>query len=362
MRQLMAVTRDTLRLAKQLRIMLDRRVDVVVRQLVEAWARGGEEIDGEWEAAIADLIANSSGGRWPNRLQIARASRAQQALSMTTEQVVGLAEFSGVTVSTGAREVSTEAAFWQARLIASQMPEQAGTAAELAARFDRVQAEAIGAIVERTTEQITALTRPLPAFATDAMKRALVRGVAIGENPRAAAKRMVDLAQSHFNGGLTRALVIARTEMLDAHRSASAAAQLANEDVLRGWVWHAQLDSRTCPSCWARHGTVHDLTEVGPNDHQQGRCSRTPVTKSWAELGFDDIIEPVSLLPDAGEVFAGLSRDEQLKVMGPVRLKALDAGVLSLADLAVRKDNPGWRPSWVPMSTKAVRRRMLRSA
>lgn len=358
----MAVDHTTIRLAKQLRVRVDQHVDTAVRQLVEAWARGWEEINGEWEAAILDLVLNSRGGKWPSRVQIARASRVRQALAIATEQVTGLAEFAGVTVSTGARDVSGEAALWQARLIASQMPDQAGTTAQLVARFDRVEAEAIAAIVERTVEQITSATRPLSALAANSMKRALVRGVALGENPRVAARRMVDRVQGEFNGGLSRALVIARTEILDAHRSSTAAAQLANADVLSGWMWLAKLDKRTCPACWARHGTVHDLAETGPDDHQQGRCARLPVTKSWAELGFHDVIEPAPLVPDAGQVFADLSRADQLRIMGPIRLKALDTGVLSLADMAVPKNNPGWRRSWVPLSNNAVRRHLVRSA
>lgn len=358
----MAISHQTIRLAKQLRVVLDERVDAAVRRLVEAWARGWEEINGEWEAAIYDLVVNSRDGKWPTRMQIARASRVQQALAIATEQVTGLAEFTGVTVSTAAREVSGEVGLWQARLIASQMPDQAGTTAQLIARFNRVEAEAIAAIVERTTEQITAATRPLSAGATDAMKRALVRGVALGENPRVAARRMLQRVEGEFNGGLSRALVIARTEMLDAHRSATAAAQLANADVLTGWMWLAKLDKRTCPACWARHGSIHDLGETGPDDHPQGRCARMPVTKSWAELGFEDVIEPEPVVPDAAQVFADLPRVDQLAIMGPVRLKALDDGVLDLADMAVRKDNPDWRRSWVPISTKTVRRHLIRSA
>lgn len=358
----MAIGHQTLRLASQLRVVLDNSVDQAVRALVEAWARGWEEINGEWEAAIYDLVVNSRDGHWPTRMQIARASRVQQALAVATEQVTGLAEFTGVTVSTSSREVSGETAMWQARLIASQMPDQAGTTAQLVAQFDRVDPEAIAAIVERTTEQVTARTKPLSALATDSMKRALVRGVALGENPRVAARRMLQRVEGEFNGGLSRALVIARTEMLDAHRSATAAAQMANADVLAGWMWLAKLDNRTCPSCWARHGTIHDLHETGPDDHPQGRCGRMPVTKSWAELGFDDVIEPEPVVPDAGQVFAGLPRADQLAIMGPIRLKALDDGVLDLSDMAVRKDNPDWRRSWVPISTKTVRRHLVRSA
>jgi hypothetical protein len=86
---------------------------------------------------------------------------------------------------------------------------------------------------------------------------------------------------------------------------------------------------------------------------QQGRCARLPKTKTWAELGFD-IPEPPSLLPDAGEVFAGLPQADRLAIMGPTRLHALDDGLASLADMATRRRTPGWRDSWAPTPARGL--------
>jgi len=52
----------------------------------------------------------------------------------------------------------------------------------------------------------------------------------------------------------------------------------ANQDVVEGWIWHADLGSlRTCGSCWAMHGSFHPVTEV-LDDHYNGRCAAVPVT------------------------------------------------------------------------------------
>ncbi len=91
------------------------------------------------------------------------------------------------------------------------------------------------------------------------------------------------------------------------------------------------------------HGTEHNLDETGPNDHQQGRCARVPKVKTWRELGFD-LDEPQDVTPDARAWFEGLSREDQVKVMGPDRLAALDAGV-PWHELAQRRVNRGWRDS-----------------
>lgn len=354
----MAIRRETLRLAKELRVVVDGSVDSAIRQLVAAWARAWEQVEAEWVTAIDDLVDASTDGKWPSRREISRARRAQRALTITHAEVLRLADFTGVHVVTAAREVTDEVGVWQARLIASQMPASAGDTATLVATFDRVDADALGAIVERTTEQVTSLSKPLADDATEAMHQALVRGVALGDNPRVAARRMVQQVQGRFNGGLTRAMTIARTEILDAHRSGSAAAQFANDDVLAGWVWQAQLDGRTCPSCWAQHGSQHTLEETGPNDHQQGRCARLPKTKTWRQLGFD-VDEPADLLPDAREQFDKLGRSDQLQVMGATRLHALDSGAIAWADLSTLRRTPGWRDSYVPMRVGDARRKLL---
>lgn len=355
----MAITRRTLRISDQIRVILDQNIDWTVIALVQAWARAWEQVAPEWEAAIEELVALTSTGKWPNRMQIARAQQARLALEAVTRAVTDLAEFTGVTVVATTREVTGEVALWQARLIASQLPEQAGDTALLVARFNRVDPYAIGAIVERTVEQIESWKRPLAADATEAMRAALVRGVALGQNPKVAARRMMRIGEKRFNGGLTRALTLARTEIVDAQRSAAAAHHIEHDDVLTGWTWASKLDDRTCISCWARHGTTHDLAEPGPHDHQQGRCTRLPTTKSWAELGFTDVEEPPSLLVDSQAKFDALPRRRQLAIMGPVRLKAYETGAIGWADLSVRRNNDGWRDSWVPAPVGDVRRRLL---
>lgn len=356
----MAITRHTLRLSRELRLVVTALADQATRQLVAAWAKAWDELDTEMAAAVNDLL-DVGDGEWPTVQQIRRATRAQKALEHATAQLRALSEHTGVLVVEQGGQAAAAGAEFQARIIASQMPPTAGDMATLSAMFDRVSTDAIDAIVRRTTGQVYALSRPLTAEATSAMERALVRGVAVGENPRVAAGNMLARLQGGFNGGLTRALTIARTEILDAHRAGAEVAQAANADVLQGWVWVAQLDKRTCPSCWSRNGSVHDLDEAGPDDHQNGRCARMPKTKTWAQLGFHGIDEPPDLLPDARQVFAGLSKADQVAVMGPGRLAALADGSLSWDGLSRRVQTVGWRDSYATAPLGPPRFRHLSS-
>jgi SPP1 gp7 family putative phage head morphogenesis protein len=282
----MAVTHRTLAILDAIRLDLDRRISTEDRLIVEAWARAWAELRPAWSAAIDRLILIQQQGRKPTRREVSEALRATKAIVATQDAIIALAREQGIRISATLPDLTKAARRLEAEMLASTLPPNIPPGHALAGvTFDRVDPKALDAIVRRTARQVTALTWPLSREATAAMKSILIRGVALGMHPNAAAALMLDRVGLAFNGGLARAVVIARTEMLDAHRAATAAQDKANRDLLTGWQWVASLPSRTCPSCWAMHGTEHDLDEPGPIDHQQGRCARVPLTKSWRELG-----------------------------------------------------------------------------
>jgi SPP1 gp7 family putative phage head morphogenesis protein len=334
-----------------MRVQIDATVDATAADLIRAWAAAWDEVAGEWAVALADLVQNTTGGHWPTRGKVLRAERARRALEVTEAALDQVVAGSEARVLQAVPTLTVSAADWSARIVASQLPPLLPAGAAVA--FNRVDPAAVTAIVERTTEQIHALHRPLSRDAVREMKRTLVRGVAVGDNPRRAAGIMLDRTQGAFNGGRNRALVIARTEMLDAHRAASREQDRANADVLGGWQWVASLDRRCCPSCWSKHGTTYPVEDEGPLDHQQGRCTGVPVTKNWADLGFA-IDEPPSVLADAEATFKALDPDTQVAIMGRGRLDALTSGRVSWGDLSTRRVTDGWRDSYAPTPLRAL--------
>ncbi|MFI7608910.1 phage minor head protein [Micromonospora sp. NPDC049366] len=343
----MAVTRRTLWLLRALRVEVGDHTDEAVRALTAAWVQAWDLLDAEWHAAMADVVAlYAATDRWPAPWQLARIDRLAAAQQQTATALAALAATTNTTVGAGAVEVIAATAAAEPAIMASQLPARLAAAA-LDTYTARITPTVLETIASRARAQIHADTWPLTDDAVQAMRRALVAGVATGAHPTEAARSMVRQVEGAFNGGLGRALNIARTEMLDAYRDTSAAVHAANADVLDGWTWVATLDRRTCPSCWGMHGTHHPLTQPGPWDHHQGRCARMPKVKSWVELGIPDV-EGEDLTPDAEKVFAALPRDEQLAVMGPGRLALLTAGRINFSDLAARRDSLAWRPSYVP--------------
>jgi hypothetical protein len=185
------------------------------------------------------------------------------------------------------------------------------------------------------------------------MKAALVRGVAAGQNPRVAARRMIKQTRGAFDGGLPRAQNIARTEMIDAYRDSARVSRETNPAV-NGWIWFATLDSRTCGSCLAQAGSEHPKSEHGPDDHQQGRCVAIPKTFTWKELGLD-IPEPKHVAKQDGKAwFDKQPAKVQREILGPSRLDAYQSGKIEFSDLSVKHSTDGWRDSYTMPSVASL--------
>lgn len=317
----MPITARTLALARQSKAYTTATVDRYTHQIIRAWAQAWDDLAAAFESELADIMKLE---RWADAMDAERIRQLQRSLSDIVDR--RLAELIN---DTGAQVGST------ARTIANQII--AETAAILESQIDPshwpgfvrpVPIEALDWVAERTTQQITVRHYYLQQEATAAMKRELMLATAAGDNPRAAAERMITRVEDAFNGGLTRATVIARTEMHDASRAAALEQRKANADVLKGWVWFSDLSDRTCPSCWAMHGSTHPVDEPGPIDHHQGRCTALPVTKSAAELGLaggdTPGLEPTQA--DAKAKFEALPEHRQRDILGPDRYEAWKAG------------------------------------
>jgi SPP1 gp7 family putative phage head morphogenesis protein len=348
----MAATKTTIRLATRLRTDLLKVTDQQTRDLVAAWARAWDEVAGDLDAAIQELAANADAGII-SRSAVLRSNRLRFALDGIARQLTRLGEDAGVRIIGDLADVVRQAGAAQEAIIASQLPR---SERDQLRGWDRVDSRQVEAIVQRSTERITSDMWPLSSDSQAVIRREIVRGLAAGTNPRATARRIVQRAQSGFNGGLTRALTISRTETLSAHREAARLAHMANADVLAGWRWQCALSSRTCPACLAKNGELFPVDTPGPDGHPNCRCARSPVTKSWRDLGID-LDEPASVFPDARAWFSEQPDSVQLKIMGSQRLALLKSGDVAWSDLATKKRNPEWRDSWQVTPVKNLGRR-----
>lgn len=333
----MTISRDVLEIEVAMQTVLDTLLDHHTSTLTAAWATAWVSIRDELELALMELAENGDVPGW----RIEKSRRVQEGMAAAGRALEDLAELTGTTITDDAARALGIGVDGEIAMIGAQLPDgHPGVV--------RVDDPQIAAMLGRTTQQITAVTAPISAETDLAIRAELARGMIVGDNPREAARRMMQATEGRFTGGLTRALNISRTEMLDAMRTGQHAADQANAATLAGWTWGAHLDSRTCISCISMHGTEWPVTEPGPIDHHSGRCARIPRTKTWAELGFPGIPEPDLGTVDAGEWFDGLTEHEQRSMLGARGFDAWQAGTFPMDQWSARKSNDGWRDSYVP--------------
>lgn len=340
----MAWSDDSESLLRRLRHQLEQINNDQVRRAAAAWAAGWDDVAPELAHALDNLVIAAGNGRL-TRSQIIRTERLTNALELIAARLSRLFGAVAADVIGDLEHVVNNAGFITELMVNSQLPQNILDGRQQSS-WSRINPIAVDEIVYRATEQITALTYPLADEATAVMKRELVRGMLTGANPRETARRMLANTERRFNGGLSRALTIARTETMDAHRLAAELSERQHADVLLGWTWVATLGERTCPACWSMHGQQFPPSVPGPLGHQNCRCARVPVAKSWADLGFD-IEEPPSILPDREATFAALSAAKQQAILGPARYDAWKAGDYPMSKWSVRRENPDWRASYV---------------
>lgn len=341
----MAVTQQTLSAMADIVSATASLTDRQARTLTRAYAQAWDAVERELAEAVADMLASAKDGT-VTRAQVLKNTRLRRALRHLTDSLEELARDAGVTITKDLHEALRKAGRAQSRVTKTMLPAEAAVA-----DWAMVNEKTIDAIVKRTTQRIESRLKRLPRQQAAVMKRELLRGVSVGSNPRETARRIMKNTQGRFEGGSARAVRIARTETLDAMRAGAAQVDKLNKDVLKGWRWSADLSPRTCQACIGMHGRTFDLDQPGPEGHPNCRCARVPVTKSWADLGFKDIKEPPDLFPSAEAWFKGLGQGEQKRLLGS-NYDAWTAGRFPLSQWAARKENPDWRPSWMPASAK----------
>lgn len=183
------------------------------------------------------------------------------------------------------------------------------------------------------------------AEAADEAANALLRGVALGKNPRAIAPEVQDA----LGISRDRALTIARQESLRCYKNSSTETYRANDDVVEQWRWTCALSIRTCSACIAMDGTIHDLSE-DLESHVCCRCSPVPVTRSWEDIlsdagidtsVLDDIPDTRPVLPSGADWLNSQDEATQKQILGP-RYTGWKNGDFSLSDTVAHKHDPDW--------------------
>lgn len=301
------------------------------RELIAAYHRLWQRI----EPRIAELTVAIERARGEGRPVLAALYERERLAVLQDEVIRELQRVTGRTYAEIVREqihageVGTESAerLWR------EVIEAQGIFSTANVRLPRAAIEAmVGALTEGSP--LRSLLAGLAPETWTLVRDALIEAVVLGRNPRAIAA----LVRDALNTSLTRALTIARTEILRAYRT-SQLETYRETGVIKGWVWVAAVHSdRTCLSCVAMHGTWHPLDEP-MSEHPRGRCSAAPALKGPDRDGY---YREAPFGVPGPQWFEGLAASEQRDILGPSKWAAYKAGDIELSDLVSVRESSQW--------------------
>ncbi len=330
--------------AREFKQKLLARESLQVQEMTKRWIDVEDVLEGNIFALIHTVDAKKERGDPITESSLFRLDRYRRLYRQTQDEVTKYAGYADGSISkfqesngiAGLRE-SVQA------IQLSYHPYSVGTA------FDRLPVEAVKNIVgisgdgkplgELLKRRLVVDENgvPLPGM-WDKMTSELIRGTALGYNPKKVARNMMGgLAE-----GLNKALVIGRTEGLRPYRQMSLD-QYKASGVVEGQKRLSAHDGRVCAACIAADGTIYLLIETIP-DHPQGRCTSVPIVKG--------IPEPTWM---SGEAWLKEQLEStQIRILGSGVHKAWKGNEFPFDALIHRTDDPTWGGSITPTPLKEL--------
>lgn len=203
-----------------------------------------------------------------------------------------------------------------------------GAGVRLPSSFSLLNEEALKSMVGvlRDGSPLRTLFRSIAPNAVKVAQEVMKAGIAAGDNPRLIGRNMAKQVEKL---SLERAVTIARNESLRVYTDAQQQTYIANADVVFRSRIVSALDARTCPICWARHGTFVEHGDPFYR-HVCCRCSLAPVTRYTPQR-----LSGEEVLRTKPEAF-------QRQILGPERYELWKSGRIQLGDIAANSLHPKW--------------------
>lgn len=316
----------------------DKAIQELVRAHQKTWLKLKPELDTitkkYWDAVKSGKKISPS---W-----LFRQERYQSLMRQTEEELKSLAKLGAqITNSEVSKALKLgEKHAQQLTLDVLGTPPKPVVDAGYGVRWDKLPKNATEKIVGYLQDG-SPVKRLLNRYSTEAaqgIKDGLITGISTGKNPNVIAVNL----KREFGANLQNITTVCRTETLRVYRQTQLDSYKNNKDVVDKWVWHSDKSSRTCLTCVLMHGEVFDLDQE-LNDHPNGRCSRVPKTKTWAEL-FPDVdmtgISETSIqVPKGLDTFKDLPIKSQQELLGKTKYAAYKDGKLDINDVIGVKKN-----------------------
>lgn len=321
-----------IRSIRETRAALIAREGAVVRQLVEWWADVAKTLDSAIQALVFE--AQESGAL--TQAQLFQLRRYQLLLDQAQAEIGRYQEQSAPLLD-AARRGSLELGAGGAQDAIRSLLTDAGRLDMTFATLPVNAVETLAGMLAQGSPLRELLAASYPE-AIDGLTTLLLRGLAMGKNPRVVARMAVE----GFDLGLNRALLIARTEILRAYREGTRA-QYQASGVVTQYMRLATHDERACLGCLLSEGMVFDLADEF-DEHPNGRCTLIPIVTG--------VPAPTWLRGEAW--IRSLSPDRQEQILGPKRYELWTSGQAKLSDFLKHTQHDTWGGAYVPRPIKEL--------
>lgn len=254
----------------------------------DAWRSTRLELD----RVVARIAAAQDAGEQLSPAWLYQQRRLDNTLAALADGMARFADHADATITA----TQTAAARLGADMAAQTATQATEATLGVAAGFETPPVESLRALAGHLADgtPLRPVLDSLGDTAARALTDTLAAGIARGLSPR----QMIAEARDALAGDLHRALTIARTETMRAHREAARQTWEAT-GIIRGWVWLCACDPRSCAMCWAMHGREFPIGEP-MGTHPNCRCTQVPIAPSWEQLGLRTGTPPANLGPRPG--------------------------------------------------------------
>jgi hypothetical protein len=324
------------------------RVDILKREraaairLVNAYGRTYATLLPQIDALATELATNPDMKLW-KKLKLKRLEQLKDQI----EQEVGkFSAYLGVELDAGAQAAIEAASIHSRQAVQAALPGIAEIDAQIMGTWNRLPVEAVETLLGFLRPE-SPLKKSLdimgPEVANIVQDR-MTEAIALGLNPKTAAKSIAPLMKDAFRESMGKALSwalrTARTTQLYSYREASRANYTANAHIVKGWRWLSAKSKETCLACLSMDGKEFQL-DVPLNDHQNGRCTMVPITVTYRDLGLD-VDEAPQTRETARQWFEKQDEATQQAMMGKQKWEAWKAQKFEFDALAKESPDAVW--------------------
>lgn len=306
------------------KVALLSREQAVMQNMARRWLRVLDALDADTERLAAEVIETARAGRVPSMYQITRMERYRQLTRQVMREVVPFEGYAQEAIEAHQEVLARLGARHGLALVDAAEP-------GVAAAFNVLPVEAFEQMVGLTAAgtPLRGLIEEAWPYAVDRMTQALANGVARGYGARRIAAEM----SQGLTGGLSRVMVIARTETLRVYRHASLE-QWRYTGLVEGHQRVSAHDQRVCAACLADEGRVYPLSRP-ISEHPQGRCTSVPVLARRGEIMWER----------GAEWFGNQDPQTQQAILGQAKWQAWRQGMFRFEDVLERVPNDTWGES-----------------